>query len=447
MNYTVRLKPIHTREVLVAKDLEVPQGFGEVIWGFGGERYQPTIISLPIDVPVYRMRNCRAFSAQRSYIARKGLPEDFFDKGQEAPDAQQAQHGILARIAMQGNSLDPSIASALREEGQREEILITCSGEVVNGNLRLAAMRELLWREDDWDVHGDFNFVRCAVLPPNLSSDEVDDIEAHLHTRLEGQMDYDWIGEARLFGRQAERGRSVQEISRRLLRMRSDIEKTLGALEEGKFYLEEWIGRPGEYDLIKDGEWLFCGLSRAVAGKSMNLQDASRAIAWVIYSNRSKVGRLFHRLAPAFGRLAPDVLELLESHLELPDSDEAKSLDDDFAVLIEPCPTEKNYRPIIKAMSDKSRREEIANEVIRACETAIYLDTGKKSQLPVKKPLRQASPTVAAHDAPAAVAETLSAVLWQLEAIREGVDRIESSVKARWGVPSAAAHAESEPVE
>ena len=89
---------------------------------------------MPIDVPVYRMENCRTFSAQQTEIAREGLAKDFFEKGQELTTAQQAQHEILARLAKEGPGSVTPIIAVLEKGRQREAILITSTG--VNGNRR-----------------------------------------------------------------------------------------------------------------------------------------------------------------------------------------------------------------------------------------------------------------------------------------------------------------------
>src|SRR5690606_12464757 len=108
----------------------------------------------------------------------------------------------------------------LQQDGQREPILISSSGIVVNGNRRLSAMRELL-RKADGSVDERFTNIRCAVLPPDVSRDEIDDIEADLQARPQTKLDYDWIGDARLIRRQVDKGRSTKEVADRLRRSKA----------------------------------------------------------------------------------------------------------------------------------------------------------------------------------------------------------------------------------
>ncbi|MDZ4752249.1 MAG: hypothetical protein SGI87_11570, partial [Flavobacteriales bacterium] len=62
--------------------MESSSEFGETIYDFRSESLSPKVISLPIDMLVYRMENCRTFSAQQTEIARDGLDKAFFAKGQ-----------------------------------------------------------------------------------------------------------------------------------------------------------------------------------------------------------------------------------------------------------------------------------------------------------------------------------------------------------------------------
>ena len=105
------------------------------------------VIELSIDVPLYRMENCRTFTRQQELIAKKGLEASYFLKGQELSTVQSEQHEILKELAKKGISSVSLITDVLREDGQRETILITRSGVVVNGNCRLSAMREIYAEE------------------------------------------------------------------------------------------------------------------------------------------------------------------------------------------------------------------------------------------------------------------------------------------------------------
>lgn len=431
MTYKIDLKPRAAREAMIAKRLEASDEFGETIYDFRSGSFIPKVISLPIDVPVYRMENCRTFSAQQTEIAREGLAKDFFERGQELTTAQQAQHEILAKLAKQGTESVTPIISVLEMDGQRETVLITSTGVVVNGNRRLAAMRELKTRKDG-SIDGRFTNIKCAVLPSDVTRDEIDDIEADLQARPQTKLDYDWIGDARLIRRQVGKGRSTKEVADRLRRSKHDIENVLQALDEADLYLSEWVEKPGEYDLLQDGQQIFGDLPKAIAKKDVNLQNASRAIAWSIYENRDKISGRVYRLNTAFGKLAPKVLEILEEQLELPVNDDDEPVDDDdFAIDIDDDGASKDYTPIIEALRDDDDDEDRITTLIDACETAIELDKGQKNEEAALKALAQVNSKVTGIDISAAATSTLPAILKQIGSIRKNLDKIETAVKSR----------------
>ena len=431
MTYTIDHKPRAEREAMIAKRLEASNEFGETIYDFRSGSFTPKVISLPIEVPVYRMENCRTFSAQQTEIAREGRAKDFFEKGQELTTAQQAQHEILAKLAKQGTESVTPIISVLEKDGQRETILITSTGVVVNGNRRLAAMRELKTHKDG-SVDKRFTNIKCAVLPSDVTRDEIDDIEADLQARPQTKLDYDWIGDARLIRRQVGKGRSTKEVADRLRRSKPDIENVLQALDEADLYLSEWVEKPGEYDLLQDGQQIFGDLPKAIAKKDVNLQNASRAIAWSIYENRDKISGRVYRLNAAFGKLAPKVLEILEERLDLPVNDDDEAFDDDdFAIDIDDDGTSKDYTPIIETLRDEGDDDDRITTLIDACETAIELDKGQKNEEAALRALAQVNSKVTGIDISAAGTSTLPAILKHVGSIRKNLDKIETSVKSR----------------
>ncbi|MET3663345.1 hypothetical protein [Aquamicrobium ahrensii] len=430
MSYIAKITPRSEREAMIEKRVSASTEFGETIFDFRSGTYTPKVISLPISVPLYRMENCRTFSAQQTEIAREGLDKDYFAKGQELTTAQQSQHEILVKLAKQGTESVTPIIAVLQQDGQREPILISSSGIVVNGNRRLSAMRELL-RKADGSVDERFTNIRCAVLPPDVSRDEIDDIEADLQARPQTKLDYDWIGDARLIRRQVDKGRSTKEVADRLRRSKADIENVLQALDEADLYLSEWIEKPGEYERVQEGQQIFGDLPKSIARKDANLQNASRAIAWSIYENRDRITGRLYRLNAAFGKLAPKVLEILEEQLDLSDSQAAEVEDDDFAIDIDGDDATKDYTAIIEALRDDTSKDDVIETLIDACETVLELDKGQKNEQAALRALSQINSKITGIDVSYAGTKTLPAMLKQIETIRSALDKIEGAIAAR----------------
>ena len=438
MGFDIEIVPRSEREALIAKRVENSTEYGETIYEFRSGELKPKVISISISVPVYRMENCRTFSAQQSEIATQGCEKDFFSKGQEKSSVQQAQHQILAKLAKHKTGSVTPIIDVLKEDGQREAILISHTGVVVNGNRRLSAMREL-YRNSDGSVDERFSHIKCAVLPPDTTPDEIDDIEADLQARPQTKLDYDWIGDARLVRRQVNKGRSPKEVGDRLRRSKSDIENVLQALDEADLYLTEWAKKPGQYELISgEGEQIFGDIPKKISKKNTELQNASRAIAWSLFENRDKLPGRVYSFNAAFGKLAPQILDTLIEELELDSDDDDTSEDDfgaDFDIDIEAEEGIKDYQTVVDALRNDDSGEAISI-LIDVCESAIERDKGLKSEKAALKALSQANAKVAGVDVSMAGESTLPAMMKQIETIRDTLAKIEMKIEQRIGANS-----------
>lgn len=435
MAYHIEIVPRSERETLISNRLASATEDGETIFEFRGDKYTPKVISLSINVPIYRMENCRTYSAQHSEMASHGHDKDFFSKGREKSSVQQVQHGILTKLAEKGTTSVTPIIDVLRKDGQREPILISSTGTVVNGNRRLCAMREL-YRKDDGSVDERFSHVKCAILPSDTTTDEIDDIEAYEQARPQTKLDYDWIGDAQLVRRQVGKGRTSKEVADRLRRSKADIENVLLALDEADLYLSDWAGKPDRYDLISgDGEQIFTDIPKQIAKKNTELQNASRAIAWSLFENRDKVSGRVYALNATFGKLAPKVLDMLADELEIENetTDSDDSSDDDFSIEIEDGPVETNYQPIIDALKNEETKEDAVNTLIDVCESAIEMDKGLKSEKAALKALSQAFSKITSIDVSMAGESTLPAMKKQIASIRTGLTKIEEKINLRLG--------------
>src|SRR6185312_4803295 len=116
------------------------------------------------------------------------LAADFFTAGQENQDPQQAQHGLLDRFSKEGTTSIMPIAKVLEEGRQTLPILISSAGVVVNGNRRLAAMRELYATGEP--AYQSFSHVNCMVLPASISEKEIKELEVRLQMQPETKLPY-----------------------------------------------------------------------------------------------------------------------------------------------------------------------------------------------------------------------------------------------------------------
>jgi len=426
MTFEISLTPRSEREATIAKRV-ASKDKTSALDDFRGDRVDLPEIKLEIDLPVYRMGNCRTFSEQRSVIAKKELEKTHFSLGQESSSVQQLQHNILRKITKAAKASIANIDEVLEVEGQREPILITATGVVVNGNRRLSAMRDLY--AQDSSKYAQFSYVRCAVLPSDTTGDEIDDIEAALQARPQTKLDYDWIGESQLVRRQINKGRTHEQVADQLRRRPIDIKHLLQALEEAELYLSDWREKPGQYGLVSDdAEQLFKDLPKNIAGQDAQLQNASRAIAWSLFDNRDKLSGRVYGYNAAFGKLAPEVIKTVVDELELDLSSPENGQDDDFGFAIEEDESAVDYQPFVAVLQNEETKEDAVETLIDACVTAIEREKGKKNKNAALKALGQVHSKLAAIDVSTAGRGTYPAMLKQIEAISDALENVSSKV-------------------
>lgn len=415
MSYAIRLISRPEREALIHKGVASSLEAHE-FYEFRNTKYSLPVIRIDINILVYRMENLRTFTDQKEYITTNKKGSDFFSKGQESESCQQLQHEILSALARKGisDSVVPVI-DVLRKEKQRESILISSSGVVINGNRRLAAMRELI--EEDASANAEFSYINCMVLPDDATANEILDIEASLQAKPDTKLDYDWIGDGQLINKLLSRGRTTAEISEMLNRSKKEVENSLQALTEVELYLEDWAFAAGEYSRVRDdAEQIFKDLPKRLEGKEPHLQDASRAIAWSLFENREKLPGRIYDFNAAFGNLASDVLERLSDSLGIECIGEEGD-DESFSVDVEDDDS-VSYENLIDALKGEETKEEAVDVLIDACQSVIETVKGKKSGEAALKSISQAHAKIAAVDLSAASKKTYPAIRKQLEAIQ-----------------------------
>ena len=378
LGYKVTVKPQHERRDAIAAQLATPVGSYTSYEVYEGTPTPLPIVRLPLNMPIYRMANGRTQTHQLAYIAETDVSDEWFSKGQENETAQQIQHEILRKYAREGTESITPIIEELERTKQTEPILITPAGVVVNGNRRLAAMRELYTeRPADFPT---FAHVECAVLPA-LSEDQVEDLEIRLQMRPETKLPYGWIDESLKIQKQMSANRKEDDIARLMRKRPADIRKALSALKYAEIYLRDWHKTPHDYRLVEAGEQFFNDLVARLRNKEGELLEANLRMAWILFDNRQSLGSRIYDFNKVLGDKATEVLSRLAERveIELPDTEPRDETDDDLDIDFggdEPGTTP--YGPLITALDDLDRRDEIADELRAVCQTII--DAGRTAK-------------------------------------------------------------------
>ena len=415
MTYQVKMEAPTIREAKIQASVNACTETRD-FYDFRNQKTQLKLVRIASDLLVYRMENFRTYIDQHTYMIREGKPTDFFLAGQENESAQQLQHEILARLARKGraDSIVP-IIDVLKTEKQREPILISHRGVVVNGNRRLAGMRELF--DEDSTVNAEFSHVDCLVLPADTTPDEIVDIEARLQAKPETKLDYDWIGDCLLIQKLLDLGRTTAQVAERLNRKQSEIKNALAALGEATVYLKDWAKTEGDYTRVRDSEQFFKDLPSLVQGKEEGLADASRVIAWNLFESRDQLDERLYAFNTVFGKNAADVMDRVAERLGIPLSGETVEDDGSFDVDVDAPEAATVYQPVIDALRDPAKKEEALDVLIEVSRGVLEQERGQKSSGAALKAIITANTRLSEVDLSRADPSSYTAMDRQLEQI------------------------------
>lgn len=332
------------------------------------------VISIPLDVPVYRMENYRTRTRQCGYIHTHNKPADYFLKGEEDTGAQRAQHELLVELANRGSG--ESIISIVRkfeqDQRQTEALLLTHEGVVVNGNRRLAAMRELY--NQDTDTYRSFEYIQALVLPESVTASELRKIEVQLQMQQETKLPYDWTDECIAVRDLYKGGMTKQEIMRLMrLEKEADVQAMIDRVSEAEMYLTEYLGNPDAYEAIEDKKQLFTELQRALDKKNdVGEKELARKLCYVITKHSREFDTRAYDVKIAFGSKTKQIADRLAERLEIklpdvPDEDDDDESEDVFGGDGEGSRIAVRYAPLTAALSKKSQSKKLAEAIKEVC--------------------------------------------------------------------------------
>ncbi len=322
--------PAEDRARLIAELSSQPMARHAVPWR-GGYLKAPVIV-LAEGLLVYRLENGRLIAELREQSHNGGADLLASPDGQETLEVQRLLHGLLVTKA--GDPQGPILQELERLGTQTEPLLITADGVVVNGNRRLASMRELLAR--DPARYGAFAEVAAAVLPADATSNDLEAVEAALQMAPETKLAYGWINRRLKLRRQRdELGLPVEaicEASR--LAGPPQLDREIAELALAEAYLANYCAQPGRYSLVGDAERLFVGLRERLELLPEALRDLWREAAFMLIHGRAYVkgplDRHFPFAAPVPDHLPAWAMRRLAEERELvatgPGRDEAAAL-------------------------------------------------------------------------------------------------------------------------
>ena len=394
---------------------------------FPGQKTELPVINIPIDLPLYRMSNGRTQTMQLEWLSENSTNDDFFKNGQEDIEAQRQQHEFLfsqAQREIEGSTA--KIIDVIASQGQTEPLIISKQGIVLNGNRRLAAMRELF--AEDSNTYNNFGNIRVAVLPP-LSEQEELEFETRLQMQVETRLDYSWTDEAMVIERHREFNRTFDQIKAIMNERRaSTVENNLNALNEGRRYLREWLKKPHAYTELADKEQIFKDLPKKLKDKSSEHQDAIRKIQWALI-NAQQANQLEGRIYAISNCVLPRAPELVSRIVGVDeDSLDTDELDDlDFEISGQ----DVAFRNFADSVTNDSEGETVRVLVTEHAVSIYDEHTGRQSaETPLKNVLR-ANAILQGVQVSQAAENTLEQLSAQLEAIAVNTKNLLTKVNER----------------
>jgi len=262
-------------------------------------RTQDGYVDLPV-VPVeaerlvYRADNGRILSEIRHACRDEGL----LDAKGRIVEADSRVQAILHRllVAKASDQTSPIFAELEQYALQTEPLLITRQGLVVNGNRRLASMRELLGR--DPEKYAGFKTIACAVLPDSFSYETIEFIEANLQMAPDLKLSYSWIN------RRLKLREHVADLPRELivdayrLKDAGEIENELGELALAESYLD-YVGASADFDRVADLEAYFLAFHESLAAlKNPHLRELWTFAGFALLATRDSLDQPVEHLYP-----------------------------------------------------------------------------------------------------------------------------------------------------
>lgn len=431
--YITSTRMPHERQTLIAAAI-ANSTETHTFYEHQNRRAELPVIRLDIAVPVYRLTNYRTRTAQLKYIHDHNTATDFFSAGQENESAQQAQHDILTVFAKQGRAASVlPIMAELEHEEQREPLLITDAGIIVNGNRRLAAMRELFCERPTVFRH--FSHVDCAVLPSSITPEDIREIEVRLQMRPETKLPYGWINESMAVRELIDGGRRPDYVADLMNKKPRDVERAVKALIEVDIYLKEWLRQPDEYQLVEDAEQFFNDLARALDGVEGDLLEAKRRIGWALVANSDNLGRRIYEFNFSFDKKTDEVVTALSDRLgiDLTPRHHVKESpidNDELAVDIgdDEDDTEISLEAFVDTLDDISQRDTIVQELMDVCNTIREQDRQGAIGNQALNAVKDANSKLMSVDLSKADPNTYNAIDAQLATVKGRVDTLEKAL-------------------
>lgn len=423
--FPISVTALNEREALIANEKSTSKRTHR-FYEYRNSTVELSVIRLPIGIPLYRIANYRTNLLQLRWLRENKRADDFFSSGEENESVQLIQHSFLWTLAKTEKESIASIIDRLKKDGQREPLLITSSGVVVNGNRRLSSMRELL--RDEHGQFEDFAYIDCMVLPPEATEDDLKEIEVRLQMTPETRLPYDWIGECIAIKDLRHRNKSFETISNWMRLDTSKVKDKLLILNEIDLYLKDWKNAEADYDQLSDAEEIFTHITKRIKSKEGIQQELARKMGWILLDQRGKDGRVYD-LRDVTGNLLQDatskIQEVFASDIE---SNGIDTYEEGFELEFEDTDSSNSELSIVNFLDKSRNNDQLQQEIVNILKGVVEAKKMKVSGDMAKKKVLLAHTTLLEVDLTSADSTTYPLIHKQLKAIESRVGMLKAQL-------------------
>ena len=239
-----------------------------------------SIFETSIATPKYRVENGLIIRGLHEHLHEHGVDKSVMDDGGSV-EAQEIVEKVLLTMISKEN-----LVNLLEEDGQRDPLILTKQGYVLNGNRRLAAMRLLSSKPK---TARKFQYVKVVLLP-QLDESELSAIEMSLQMAIEGKARYNWLDELLVIQK------NIKQLKMPLELVRVSMKTTAPALKDKLLMYElvseylTFIGKEDQYFSVEGEQQAFKTLTQGIKRyeKRNDMQAALQEKAFEIILRKPK---------------------------------------------------------------------------------------------------------------------------------------------------------------
>ena len=279
---------------------------------FRGNNMNMPVISVQINLPVYRIGNRRTKTLQEEYIVKHPeLKPNFFEVDEDSIAVQTAQDEILRCLI---NDKDLYDVFTNPKTQQDEPIICTRSGIVVNGNRRLCAWRKLY--VEDRVKYSHFESVELMLLPEDTDESDINNIERDLQIKRAIKADYSWHARANMIKLDYERVRSINDLKQMYEMSQQELQLAMDCYDYAKSYLES-IHKPGQWSIVDKNEFAF----QKIVKEKSKISDVSKqrvfeaCAAAVLQADSDVLNDRRYDIIPQIGKNLAPIIDVLKRDL------------------------------------------------------------------------------------------------------------------------------------